>query len=104
MRLLLHDHLIADLLRPLSQVHGSLVERLEGREVVGRGQPHGTGDALVCVVTLPKHDEPPATTDGQSLPTDALAHKLDLWIIGTGIAFDHLANSIDCFARERCSL
>src|SRR6266699_1238216 len=98
MCLLLHNHLIADLLRPLSQAHGSLVEGLEGWEVVSRGQPHGAGDALVGVVALPKYHQPPAATDGQRLPTDALAHELDLWIIGASIAFDHLASGIDRFA------
>src|SRR2546425_1781176 len=98
MRLLLHDHLIADLLRPLSQADGSLVEGLEGWKIVGRGQPHGTGDALVCVVTLPEHNEPSTASNGQGLTTNALPYQLDLWIIGTGIAFDHLASSIDGLA------
>src|SRR6266849_1575696 len=98
MRLLLHDHLISDLLCSLSQANGSLMEGFEGRYVVSRGQPHGTGDAFVRIVTLSKHDEPPTAPNGQGLTTDALAHQLDLWIIGTGIAFDHLTSSIHRFA------
>src|SRR5258706_8245109 len=104
MRLLLHDHLIADLLRPLSQANSSLMERFEGRQVVRRSQPHGAGDAFVRVVTLPKYDKPSTATDRQGLPTDSLAHELNLWIISLSITFDYLAGCIDRPARERCPL
>src|SRR6266700_4838017 len=50
------------------------------------------------------HDEPPTAPNGQGLTTDALPYQLDIWIIGTGIAFNHLTSSIHRLARESCPL
>src|SRR6266487_5360313 len=98
MLLLLNNDVIASIGAPLSQANGSLVEGFERWQVIGRGEPHGTGEALVGVIAGPKHDQSPTAANGKGLAAYPFAHHLGLRIVGLRIAFDGTSLVIHRFA------
>src|SRR5947209_1014095 len=90
--------MIASITGPLSQADGSLVEGFEGREIIGRGEPHRAREALVGVIARSKNDKSPTTSDGESLAAYPFTHHMGFRVIGGWIAFDSTSLVIHRFA------